>query len=193
MKVPTLNGWTLGCCANCDTPLDPGEHPTLFCSEYCKGYASDVRYFRARNRDGRAKDSDIAEVLTILMAHRVAGGYDAKERHLDPATRAGVLVDNNGLCCVCNRAPATEVDHIDGPGGERENLQGLCDSCHNKKTAEHFEPMTDEHKAVRDAFLARVGRKETLRACDDDVAWKETWRSLLAATRAWCATPTGGN
>lgn len=189
MRVATLNGWTLGRCANCDTPLDPGGHPALFCSEYCKGYASDVRYFRARNRDGRAKDPDVAEVLTIRMAHRVAGGYDAKERHLDPATRAGVLAGNHGLCCVCNRAPATEVDHIDGPSGERENLQGLCDPCHNKKTAQHFEPMTDEHKAVRDAFLARVWRTEPLRASDDDVSWKGTWRSLLAQTKAWCATP----
>jgi 5-methylcytosine-specific restriction endonuclease McrA len=189
VKVATLNGWTLGYCANCDAPLDPREHPTLFCSEYCKDYAGDVRYFRARNRDGRAGEPDIAEVLVIRMAHLVAGGYDSKERHIDHETRIGVLEDNFGLCCACNRVPATEVDHIRGPGGERENLQGLCDPCHNKKTAQHFEPMTEEHMAVRDAFLARVRRKVPLRASDDDLAWKDTWRTLLAATRAWCATP----
>lgn len=42
-----MDGWTLGRRANCGKPLDPGEHPSLFCCKFCKGYAKDVRYFRA--------------------------------------------------------------------------------------------------------------------------------------------------
>jgi 5-methylcytosine-specific restriction protein A len=48
------------------------------------------------------------------------------------------------ICCLCNRAPATECDHIIAHKGNwflfcgginMENLQGLCSSCHSRKTA----------------------------------------------------------
>lgn len=42
------------------------------------------------------------------------------------------------VCAVCNRKPATEVDHIvpisKGGSDERDNLQGLCYGCHEEKT-----------------------------------------------------------
>jgi len=187
MNAKTVKGWTLGHCANCDTPLDPRGHPTLYCCEYCKSYAKDVRYFRACDRNGRAKDPDTREALNIRMAHLVVGGYSSKARRVAPAMRSAVLAANDGLCLACNKAPATEVDHIGGPGGERDNLQGLCDPCHNTKTtASTTSPMGPGEKAIRDAFLARVRRKEPLRASDDDVAWEKTWPPLFAATRRWC-------
>ena len=74
MNAKTVRGWTLGQCANCDTPLDPGGYPGLYCCEYCKSYAKDVRYFRACARGGLTKDPDIREALTIRMAHLVVGG-----------------------------------------------------------------------------------------------------------------------
>ncbi len=50
------------------------------------------------------------------------------------------FLKNNPLCIVCSR-PATITDHIKEikDGGDRyswENLQSMCNSCHNKKTAE---------------------------------------------------------
>jgi 5-methylcytosine-specific restriction protein A len=45
------------------------------------------------------------------------------------------------LCSICLVASATEVDHIIPHKGDdylfwlRKNLQGLCKSCHSKKTA----------------------------------------------------------
>lgn len=185
-----MKGWALGHCANCDAPLDANARPALFCCERCKDYAKDVRYFRSCVRDGRISDPEVREVLRTRMAFLVVGGYNSKERRLDPAMRSAVLAANCGLCCLCNELPSTEVDHISGPSGDRTNLQGLCDKCHNIKTAESFQPMEAEHKAIRDAFLSRVEREAPLRASDDDLTWKERWPSLLAETRAWHGSTT---
>lgn len=60
-------------------------------------------------------------------------GYGAVWRRL----RLMVLHEEP-LCRMCS-APSQEVDHIQplsrGGTNERENLQGLCRSCHSRKTA----------------------------------------------------------
>lgn len=42
------------------------------------------------------------------------------------------------VCQMCEERPAEEVDHItplaEGGDDSMENLQGLCESCHSKKT-----------------------------------------------------------
>ena len=58
--------------------------------------------------------------------------------------RAMILQYDSHLCQPCKRAgrvtPATQVDHIipKAQGGEDEadNLQSICDECHNAKTAQ---------------------------------------------------------
>lgn len=59
--------------------------------------------------------------------------YDARWRDL----RARVLREQP-TCAMCS-APATDADHIiavaDGGTDARENLRGLCNSCHKKHTA----------------------------------------------------------
>jgi 5-methylcytosine-specific restriction protein A len=39
------------------------------------------------------------------------------------------------ICRVCNGALSTEVDHVE-PGDDHtdENLQGICEDCHRRKT-----------------------------------------------------------
>lgn len=43
------------------------------------------------------------------------------------------------ICRICGHNPSTCVDHIiprsQGGSDYRENLQGLCERCHNRKTA----------------------------------------------------------
>lgn len=44
------------------------------------------------------------------------------------------------ICCICGKKPSAETDHIVpvAAGGEmwdERNLQGLCHSCHSRKTA----------------------------------------------------------
>ena len=43
------------------------------------------------------------------------------------------------ICKICNRRASTSVDHIipvtQGGKEEMDNLQGLCEKCHNRKSA----------------------------------------------------------
>ena len=54
------------------------------------------------------------------------------------------VLSRDPVCVLCNRAPATECDHITAHKGNwflfcgglnMENLQGLCSPCHSRKTA----------------------------------------------------------
>lgn len=187
-----MNQWTIGQCASCDTSLDSCGHPALYCGEHCRGYAKDVRYFRKCARLGKMMDSDVREALKIRMSHLVVGGYSSKARVVAPKLRADVLTANGGLCCACDDAPATELDHISGSSGERDNLQGLCDECHNSKTRSRMTAhMNAEQRVIRDAFLARVRSKEPLRLCDNYETWDGVRQSLLADTREWCKWEQG--
>ena len=62
-------------------------------------------------------------------------GYGANHRKLRK-----IVLAEEPLCRHCKQegrlVPATEMDHIDGNvyNLERDNLQGLCKSCHSKKT-----------------------------------------------------------
>lgn len=59
------------------------------------------------------------------------------ERRRLARVKAKILAENNGLCKICNRAPATTLDHIlpkrAGGSNEQHNLQGACFDCNNKK------------------------------------------------------------
>ncbi len=54
-----------------------------------------------------------------------------------------MVLARDPLCVMClaegRTEPSTCVDHIvdlkDGGTNRKDNLQGLCDSCHNRKTA----------------------------------------------------------
>jgi 5-methylcytosine-specific restriction protein A len=49
-----------------------------------------------------------------------------------------VVLVEEPLCMICQRAPAIEVDHIipisKGGTDHRDNLQGACKACHEEKT-----------------------------------------------------------
>ena len=66
-----------------------------------------------------------------LSAHK--RGYGVAWRRL----RKMVLAEEP-FCMVCKNNPSEEVDHIipkcDDGGNDRENLQGICRECHQKKT-----------------------------------------------------------
>lgn len=49
-----------------------------------------------------------------------------------------VVLVEEPVCMVCDRKPSTQVDHIKpvSKGGTdvRDNLQGICNDCHDEKT-----------------------------------------------------------
>lgn len=59
------------------------------------------------------------------------------ERRRLKRRRAEVLARNGGLCVICNRAPATTIDHVvpRSRGGSNEigNWQGACYPCNQDK------------------------------------------------------------
>jgi 5-methylcytosine-specific restriction enzyme A len=55
-----------------------------------------------------------------------------------------LVLARDPICVICNRAPATDADHIIPHKGDwflfcggvnMQNLQGLCATCHSEKTA----------------------------------------------------------
>ncbi|MCW2904136.1 MAG: endonuclease [Streptosporangiaceae bacterium] len=178
--------WEAGRCANCDATLDHDGRPDrLFCGPRCRSHASDVRYFRRCRRERRDADPLVRQALAVRLAHVVGGGYDSEARRVPPRLRAEVLASNNGLCVACNQRVAEEVDHIDGSSSARENLQGLCASCHHAKTAARMRPMGRDQLAARDRFILRVESEPPQRACDDDLYWDEDQPRLREKAQAW--------
>ena len=49
------------------------------------------------------------------------------------------LLSNSPMCASCKESVATELDHVialaNGGSNDDSNLQGLCASCHETKTA----------------------------------------------------------
>src|SRR5690242_4066281 len=77
-----------------------------------------------------------------------------------PVWRKGIRVvalARDPICKICNRYPSTVVDHIKPHRGnwdlftDLNNCQGLCEHCHNVKTAKEdggFGNAQQEHQPV---------------------------------------------
>lgn len=128
--------WKPGLCANCLQPLDPAavtmKH-SAFCDDFCSKRAQGIRYAYKAIRDGRSRDPMTARVLYGEFITFFALDLAYLRARVPDGLRAEVLDANGGLCTACNTAPATEVDHISGGSNDRDNLQGLCRSCHESK------------------------------------------------------------
>lgn len=105
-------------------------------------------------------------------------GYDAAARQLSPARRLKVI-SRDGGCCVLCAASGAEIDHIDGPSAELDNLRYLCSSCHQGITRSHMRPITsfDEFALAVD-LSERVYVKEPLHP-QDRADWTGLWRSWV--------------
>lgn len=128
--------WYVGVCANCLIPLDPQKvkrDHVAFCSTHCRLQAEGIRYIRRSIRDGRIADRMTAQVIFNNKVLFLAADLAYVRPRLTPGLRAEVLSDNDGLCVICNKALATEVDHIRGGSIDRSNLRGVCRECHESK------------------------------------------------------------
>lgn len=177
--------WKPGQCANCEADLPSSGPVRLYCTERCRQYAKDVRYFRACRQDGRFLDPAVQEKLSTRLAHLVSGGYDAAARRLPAEMRRQVLTSNGGKCSGCQAATAVEVDHIAGPSGRRDNLQGLCRPCHVAKTSRSIGRMGPTELDAKAVFRQRVEALMPLRPCDDELNWDPSHQERMAATKYW--------
>jgi hypothetical protein len=147
-----------------------------------------VRYVRRCIKDDRIKHPDVLEAIQIRLAHVLAGGYQKQERHIPPDVRQAVIAREKGRCRICGQ-PGTELDHIDGSSSRPENLQLLCDTCHNEKTRANLVEMhagDERYEAVKtkdDQFWERAWARQPMRICDDEENWTGLWRTLLAKCR----------
>mgnify|MGYP003152916879 CR=1 FL=1 len=93
--------------------------------------SEDLKQMRAASlRDERAASASVYNKERGSAASR---GYGSRWRRL-----RRMVLNRQPLCVRCG-APATDVDHImpRAAGGDDsfENLQGMCKSCHSRKTA----------------------------------------------------------
>jgi 5-methylcytosine-specific restriction endonuclease McrA len=169
-------------CANCSSVV---EVPKMYCRQLCSQEAEWVRYVRRCRLDGRDQRSDVIEAIRIRLAHILAGGYNKLARKLADSVREAIIKRDQGRCRVCGK-PGTEIDHISGDSSDLENLQLLCDSCHNKKTVASFVRLTkDSHPdAWEKAQLLkrRADAKLPLQLCDSE-DWDELQKQLLKKRR----------
>ena len=92
---------------------------------------------------------------TVKPAHEQIGGRQVRPRgrlNRKPRDKTAVrgysgkwlrlrrmVINRDPLCVICQKSAATDVDHIvplnQGGTNKLSNLQGLCHSCHSRKTA----------------------------------------------------------
>lgn len=67
-----------------------------------------------------------------------------------------VVLIEEPVCMICGRKPSTQVDHINpvskGGTDRRDNLQGLCDECHDEKTRKDLGITTRKRKIGIDGY-----------------------------------------
>ena len=176
--------WRPGACVSCDAPL--GSAGDLYCSIQCHDIAKVIRYTRATAKDGRLQDPEVVRAIGKKIAHALSGGYDEAARRVPASIRAEVLSANGGICMICQREPAVQVDHIAGPSGERKNLQGLCARCHDQKTEAAMVPIAPDdvtRQRLHDEIRMRAEAPSPVRPCDDEDVWRDTWREIRASNR----------
>lgn len=175
-------------CLNCDQPIEVTGQIKLFCSDLCSEEAKFVRYFRRCSHDGRIKQADVKEAIEIRFAHIMAGGYPARERQVPRSLRAEVIARDKGVCCKCGEA-GTTLDHIDGDANELDNLQLLCNACHNEKTKLRIvEMMPNDERYPAFSKKAKILRfrcnaPRPLRLCDDSELWPTRYHNVMAEWR----------
>ena len=154
--------------------------PRVYCSNGCHDEAKLVRYARRRFAEYRGQlPADIRDAIGMKIAHVLAGGYDEQARRLTRQQRATVWERDRGRCVLCGQV-GEEIDHINEPSGDLENLRLLCDTCHNQVTSSRFRTIDGDpaKEAKHRGLMLRVAAREPLRACDRD-DWQTTYRTWV--------------
>ncbi|MBF0671351.1 MAG: HNH endonuclease [Salinibacterium sp.] len=169
-------------CANCLQELSTSIQG-LYCSTWCQEVTAHVRYLRRVFRDGRIKQPDVQLAMQTKNAFLLMGGYRSLGRRVTPRIRTEVRVRDEGRCQQCG-IPGDDIDHIRGDSDEPENLQLLCKSCHNAKTAQNMVPASERsHRLLKSLMMTRVAPSHPQLLADDEQAWDRLWRQLQSARK----------
>jgi hypothetical protein len=179
--------WSTLTCLNCGSDL---TWASLYCSEYCKQVAKDIRYARKSINEGKIKEKDIQDAIGIRLLMLSGGGYPVAERTLSPELRTAVFERDNYICRRCGKE-ATQIDHIAGNSNELSNLQALCEDCNFEKALDGLTFITEEthpeewarQQQFYDSIALRIATSIPLRICDDSDNWEKLWREILKARR----------
>lgn len=177
-------------CVNCGQVFVVSKHAALYCSQRCHEDAKLVRYARACIKDGRINDPLVYNAIRTreAFAYSKKGYYDEKARRVAREVRTAVTELDKGLCRMCG-AVGTDVDHIDGDSNDLDNLQLLCDDCHDEKTRSNMAivaPGDERYEEVRaraSELWSRIESPVPLRPCDDEANWNDLYPQLLAEQR----------
>ena len=75
-----------------------------------------------------------------------------------------VVLIEEPVCKICGRKASTQVDHrlpvCQGGTDERKNLQGVCEDCHEEKTAEDLGIKSPPNKIGIDGYPIPKERKQ---------------------------------
>jgi hypothetical protein len=178
-------------CANCDETF-VANRPKVYCCPRCHDQADLVRYerrYRAEFHVGhlprmlalQAFPPDIRDAIKTKSMFALGEGYDASARRLSPQERDDISQRDEGRCVLCG-ALGVEIDHIDGPRRDPNNLRLLCAACNQRLAYGHARPIADNPDAEQRLakLTCRIEASKPLRDCDDHIAWKGTWRGWVA-------------
>lgn len=99
---------------------------------------------------------------------------------------AEVLAENGRRCAICDRAPATTIDHIlpraHGGTNERRNLRGACPDCNQEKGCRVPDNAPAPGKAAlaeRRRARARRSRYTPAQTAEPGSPWNGEWLTPL--------------
>ena len=191
-----MNNYTIGRCANCDEriPYERASKGKLFCSDICRDRASIVRYARGAIQDGRYEREELVrQAVKIKLGFAIGEkGYPETERTLSKQIRDAVFKRDKGKCQICGN-DGTTIDHIRDSSPDLDNLQVLCQSCHNKKTFAGMKPANPQQIALLRSLWERINSPMPHRLCDDETHWNGMWKKLSIELKQWSQTVSWQN
>lgn len=104
--------------------------PELVESGFCESHSKGADNVRDRSKEAQERK-----------------GHYSTERWKKVRKR---VLRRDPICQMCEEEPSQEVDHItplaEGGDDSMENLQGLCESCHSKKTMRETDTSKQEYE-----------------------------------------------
>jgi len=167
-------------CVNCESQIHWSRRIKIYCSDFCKEQAKNIRWIRSTISRGVFDLPDVAEARMIRIAHLNAGGYIGLKRKIPFEMRMEVVSVSKSRCAECDIFTLDgEIDHIVDSTNDLSNLQLLCIECHRRKTLKNIKKVEIDDPdyqriALEDAELRRRSLSPVpVKVCDDFSLWSQ--------------------